>query len=57
MRACKGPAARRHPYGEQYAPGVCNDHTQFYQYMGADGGGMVKAGDWVGPPEGWVAPF
>ena len=28
VRACKGPAARRHPYGEQYAPGVCNVNRQ-----------------------------
>jgi branched-chain amino acid transport system substrate-binding protein len=37
------------------APGVCNDHTQFYQWNG-NGNPMTKAGDWVGPPEGWVAP-
>jgi branched-chain amino acid transport system substrate-binding protein len=37
------------------APGVCNDHTQFYKWNG-NGSPMSKAGDWVGPPEGWVAP-
>jgi branched-chain amino acid transport system substrate-binding protein len=37
------------------APAVCNDHTQFYQWNG-QGKPMTKAGDWVGPPEGWVAP-
>ena len=37
------------------APAVCNDHTQFYQWNGT-GSPMTKAGDWVGPPEGWVAP-
>jgi branched-chain amino acid transport system substrate-binding protein len=37
------------------APAVCNDHTQFYQWNG-NGKPMTKAGDWVGPPEGWVAP-
>ena len=37
------------------APAVCNDHTQFYQWNG-NGNPMTKAGDWVGPPEGWVAP-
>ena len=37
------------------APGVCNDHTQFYTWNGT-GNPMTKTGDWVGPPEGWVAP-
>jgi branched-chain amino acid transport system substrate-binding protein len=37
------------------APAVCNDHTQFYKWNG-NGNPMSKAGDWVGPPEGWVAP-
>ncbi len=37
------------------APGVCNDHTQFYQWNGS-GQPMTKAGDWVPPPDGWVAP-
>jgi branched-chain amino acid transport system substrate-binding protein len=37
------------------AAAVCNDHTQFYQWNG-QGKPMTKAGDWVGPPEGWVAP-
>jgi branched-chain amino acid transport system substrate-binding protein len=63
MKAFRGPLALGSPeiqcgkYPE--APGVCNDHTQFYQYFGADAtpAPMQKAGDWVGPPEGWVAPF
>jgi branched-chain amino acid transport system substrate-binding protein len=37
------------------APGVCNDHTQFYQYNGGDAG-FEHVGDYYGPPEGWVAP-
>lgn len=37
------------------APGVCNDHTQFYKWNGS-GQPMTKAGDWVPPPDGWVAP-
>jgi branched-chain amino acid transport system substrate-binding protein len=36
------------------APAVCNDHTQFYRYLGK--GAFKKAGDWVPPPKGWVAP-
>ncbi len=60
MLAFTGPLALGSPEIQcgQYpeAPGVCNDHTQFYQYTGAETG-MVKAGDWVPPPEGWVAPF
>ena len=35
------------------APGVCNDYTQFYKYNGTAGGWKL-AGDFVGPPEGWV---
>jgi hypothetical protein len=63
MKAFTGPLALGSPVIKcgQYsdAPGVCNDHTQFYQYFGADAtpAPMQKAGDWVGPPEGWVAPF
>ncbi len=59
MLAFEGPLALGSPviqcgkYSE--APGVCNDHTQFYQWNGT-GNPMTKAGDWVGPPEGWVAP-
>ena len=59
MLAFAGPLALGSPvikcgkYSE--APGVCNDHTQFYQWNG-NGSPMTKAGDWVGPPEGWVAP-
>jgi branched-chain amino acid transport system substrate-binding protein len=64
MKAFRGPLALGSPaiqcgkYAPK-APGVCNDYTQFYQYFGAppDGGGMMKVGDWVPPPEGWVAPF
>ena len=36
------------------APGVCNDNTQFYRYLGKFV--FKKAGDWVPPPKGWVAP-
>jgi branched-chain amino acid transport system substrate-binding protein len=59
MKAFAGPLALGSPviqcgkYPE--APGVCNDHTQFYQWNG-QGNPMTKAGDWVPPPEGWVAP-
>ena len=59
MKAFNGPLVLGSPvikcgkYTE--APGVCNDHTQFYQWNGA-GQPMTKAGDWVPPPEGWVAP-
>jgi branched-chain amino acid transport system substrate-binding protein len=59
LLAFQGPLALGSPvikcgkYSE--APGVCNDHTQFYQWNGS-GKPMTKAGDWVGPPEGWVAP-
>jgi branched-chain amino acid transport system substrate-binding protein len=35
------------------APGVCNDFTQFYQWMG-QGNPMKKVGDWVPPPDGWT---
>jgi branched-chain amino acid transport system substrate-binding protein len=59
MLAFEGPLALGSPVIEcgKYpeAPGVCNDHTQFYQWNG-EGNPMTKAGDWVGPPEGWVAP-
>ncbi len=63
MLAFTGPLALGSPEIQcgQYpdAPGVCNDLTQFYQYFGADAtpAPMQKAGDWVPPPEGWVAPF
>ena len=57
MKAFKGPLILGSPVLQcgKYpkAPGVCNDFTQFYKY---DGGGVWKhAGDFVGPPEGWVA--
>jgi hypothetical protein len=48
----------RHPFylaAYPEAPGVCNDHTQFYQYNGGDAG-FEHVGDYYGPPEGWVAP-
>jgi branched-chain amino acid transport system substrate-binding protein len=58
MRAFNGPLVLGSPVIKcgQYpdAPGVCNNHTQFYQYMGK--GVMKKVGDWVPPPEGWTAP-
>ena len=58
MKAFEGPLILGSPvlqcgkYPE--APGVCNDYTQFYKYTGPDG--FEHAGDFVGPPEGWVAP-
>jgi branched-chain amino acid transport system substrate-binding protein len=57
MKAFKGPLILGSPvlqcgkYSE--APGVCNDFTQFYKYNGKDAGWKL-AGDFVGPPEGWV---
>ncbi len=59
MKAFEGPLILGSPvldcgkYPE--APGVCNDHTQFYKYNGADAG-WEQAGDYYPPPEGWVAP-
>jgi branched-chain amino acid transport system substrate-binding protein len=56
MKAFKGPLILGSPvlqcgkYPE--APGVCNDFTQFYKYNGANA--WEHAGDFVGPPEGWV---
>jgi branched-chain amino acid transport system substrate-binding protein len=56
MKAFKGPLILGSPvlqcgkYPE--APGVCNDFTQFYKYNGAQE--WEHAGDFVGPPEGWV---
>ena len=59
MKAFKGPLILGSPVIKcgKYpkAPGVCNDHTQFYQWNGT-GKPMTKAGDWVPPPDGWVAP-
>jgi branched-chain amino acid transport system substrate-binding protein len=58
MKAFEGPLILGSPvldcgkYPE--APGVCNDHTQFYKYNGPDG--WEQAGDYYAPPEGWVAP-
>ena len=52
MKAFNGPLVLGSPvikcgkYPE--APGVCNDHTQFYQWNGS-GQPMTKAGDWVRP--------
>jgi len=59
MKAFNGPLVLGSPVIKcgKYtdAPGVCNDHTQFYQWNGS-GQPMTKAGDWVPPPDGWVAP-
>src|SRR5262245_35011024 len=58
MKAFEGPLILGSPvldcgkYPE--APGVCNDHTQFYKYNGPDG--WEQAGDYYPPPDGWVAP-
>jgi branched-chain amino acid transport system substrate-binding protein len=58
MKAFKGPMVLGSPsircgkYPK--APAVCNDYTQFYRYNGQ--GVFKKAGDWVPPPKGWVAP-
>jgi branched-chain amino acid transport system substrate-binding protein len=58
MKAFRGPMVLGSPsiHCGKYkaAPGVCNDNTQFYRYVGK--GGFEKAGDWVPPPKGWVAP-
>jgi branched-chain amino acid transport system substrate-binding protein len=58
MQGFKGPLILGSPVLEcgKYpeAPGVCNDYTQFYKYNGPDG--FEHVGDFVGPPEGWVAP-
>jgi branched-chain amino acid transport system substrate-binding protein len=58
MKAFTGPLILGSPVLEcgKYpeAPGVCNDYTQFYKYDGQDKG-FSQAGDFVGPPEGWVA--
>jgi branched-chain amino acid transport system substrate-binding protein len=58
MKAFRGPMVLGSPviHCGQFkdAPGVCNDYTQFYRYMGK--GVFKKAGDWVPPPKGWVAP-
>jgi branched-chain amino acid transport system substrate-binding protein len=56
MKAFKGPLILGSPvlqcgkYSD--APGVCNDFTQFYKYDGD--GAWKQAGEFVGPPEGWV---
>lgn len=64
IKAFRGPLVLGSPviqcgkYPE--APAVCNDHTQFYQYMGK--GVMKKLGassgvdGWFPPPPGWKAP-
>jgi branched-chain amino acid transport system substrate-binding protein len=58
MKAFEGPLILGSPVLEcgkySEAPGVCNDYTQFYKYNGADG--FEHVGDFVPPPEGWVAP-
>jgi branched-chain amino acid transport system substrate-binding protein len=59
MKAFEGPMILGSPvldcgkYPE--APGVCNDHTQFFKYNGADEG-FAPASGYYGPPEGWSAP-
>jgi len=59
MHAFQGPLALGSPKIQcgKYpkAPGVCNDLTQFYRWNGK-GNPMTQAGDWVPPPDGWVAP-
>ncbi|HEX3087693.1 MAG TPA: ABC transporter substrate-binding protein [Ilumatobacteraceae bacterium] len=56
MKAFKGPLILGSPVLQcgKYtdAPGVCNDFTQFYKYDGNQK--WEQAGDFVGPPEGWV---
>lgn len=58
MKAFRGPMVLGSPHIQcgkyKDAPGVCNDYTQFYSYSGK--GAFKKAGDWVPPPAGWVAP-
>ena len=58
MKAFRGPMVLGSPaiHCGKYkkAPGICNDYTQFYSYDGK--GVFKKAGDWVPPPKGWVAP-
>jgi branched-chain amino acid transport system substrate-binding protein len=58
MKAFTGPLILGSPVLQcgkyEKAPGVCNDYTQFYKYDGADTGGWVLAGGFVGPPEGWT---
>ena len=58
MKSFTGPMILGSPVleCEKYpeAPGVCNDHTQFYRY---DGDGVfTHAGDYYAPPEGWSPP-
>jgi branched-chain amino acid transport system substrate-binding protein len=58
MKAFRGPLVLGSPviHCGRYkaAPGVCNVYSQFYYYKGK--GVFTKAGDWVPPPKGWVAP-
>jgi branched-chain amino acid transport system substrate-binding protein len=58
MKAFRGPMVLGSPaiHCGKYpkSPAVCNDYTQFYRYLGK--GVFKKAGDWVPPPKGWVAP-
>jgi branched-chain amino acid transport system substrate-binding protein len=58
MKAFKGPMVLGSPAIQcgkyKKAPAICNDYTQFYRYNGK--GVFKKAGDWVPPPKGWVAP-
>jgi branched-chain amino acid transport system substrate-binding protein len=58
MKAFRGPMVLGSPAIQcgkyKKAPAICNDYTQFYSYEGK--GVFKKAGDWVPPPKGWVAP-
>jgi branched-chain amino acid transport system substrate-binding protein len=58
MKAFRGPMVLGSPAIQcgkyKKAPAICNDYTQFYRYAGK--GVFKKAGDWVPPPKGWVAP-
>jgi branched-chain amino acid transport system substrate-binding protein len=58
MRVFKGPMVLGSPAIQcgkyKSAPAICNDHTQFYRYLGK--GVFKKAGDWVPPPKGWTPP-
>jgi branched-chain amino acid transport system substrate-binding protein len=58
MKAFRGPMVLGSPSIQcgkyKKSPAVCNDYTQFYRYNGK--GVFKKAGDWVPPPKGWVAP-
>jgi branched-chain amino acid transport system substrate-binding protein len=59
MKAFEGPMILGSPVLDcgkyEEAPGVCNDHTQFFKYNGAEEGFAPGSG-YYGPPEGWEAP-